>query len=657
MLVAGKVKATAVLCFSTVSEWRYLPPALVFMVILVSLPARHTGLLNDDFIHRALLMKPSPATDRLIEVGLVPKGSDRLLPALQQTYVAVHPDQNLEDFRAYGALPWWTYEGFRVAFWRPLGALTLWLDYRLFPKSLEMMHLHSILWLAAVMFSVTILYRRITEFRISDGGLRMEPGDANPPAASRHPQWIAGLAGLMYLLDDSSYFPTMWLANRNILLSLLFGILTLIVYDRWHREEWRPGVAVAPLCLVCSLLSAEGGVATFAYLFAYEAALGQGRLRRRGLALLPSVAAIVLWRLCYSRQGYGASGGAFYLDPGREPLAFAAAVVQRAPFFLGGQWINVSPDLYSFLPSFYQALAWGILAVLTVLIPIILLPLVRVNRRARFWLIGMYGSVVPFCATIPMSRALLFVAVGAYGIMAEFIAARSARPRDSELNLQPRIRNSHAAIRNWISGGLLVLLFVAHVPWAAFWRVEAPHTTAILEAKMAETLNLGPADALEDQDLIVVNAPNPISFLYDPYRRACEGRPVPRAVRMLAPGFNTVKVTRTSERRLVVRSASDSLLDCQRGGRADFVFFYRYLGDVRSPRFPMHVGDRISLPRMEVQVLAVDPAGSPVEAAFEFCTALEDASLKWLKWDWDKDVYEPFQLPTVGQTVTLPGPF
>jgi hypothetical protein len=46
-----------------------------------------------------------------------------------------------------------------------------------------------------------------------------------------------------------------------------------------------------------------------------------------------------------------------------------------------------------------------------------------------------------------------------------------------------------------------------------------------------------------------------------------------------------------------------------------------------------------------------------VEAAFEFEMPLEDASLKWLLWDWDRDVYRPLALPEVGRSVRLMGPF
>ena len=603
---------------------RRWPFILAFAAILVSLPAIRVLPLNDDFIHRAMLVGPSSSTQRLSQAGLMPPGSGRLGSVLSGLFVAVHPEENLERLRAYGALPWWTCEDYRVAFWRPVASFTHWLDYRLFPDSFSLMHVHSILWFAAVVLAVTMLYRRLIDLG-----------------------WAAGLAGLLFVLDDSGYFPTMWVANRNLLLSLFFGVLAILVHDRWRRQEWRPGAGIAPLCLLASMLSAEAGVAAFAYVFAYEVALHRGPWLRRGLALVPSLAVIVLWRLFYNLQGYGAYGGEFYFDPGRDPAGYAAAVLGRAPFLLAGQWTTVPSDLYAFLPPVSKMLMWLLLAALTVLIPVALLPLLRTSRRARFWLVGMYVAVLPFCATIPMSRSLLFVAIGGFGLIAEVLADWTRRA-----DWVQRLGRGRGLVY-----ALVVAFAVAHLPLAAVTRASAAKVAATMEERVVRTAALDGAGCLPDQDLVIVNAPNPVSFLYDPYKIAWDGEPLPKGIRMLAPGYGAVRVVRTGPRRLVVKAVSDSLLDCQRGKRMDFVFFYRYLSDVRGAGHPLLAGRHIAVPRMDVEVLAVDERGFPVETAFEFDVPLEDASLKWLCWDWEKERYEPFVAPAVGAAVELVGPF
>jgi hypothetical protein len=508
-----------------------------------------------------------------------------------------------------------------------VASFTHWLDYFLFPDSFAAMHVHSLLWFSAAVCAVTALYRRLIDVG-----------------------WVAGLAGLLFVLDDSGYFPTMWVANRNLLLAIFFGILAILCHDRWRRQGWRPGAALAPLCLLTSVLSAEGGVATFAYIFAYEVVLQRGPWRKRALALVPSLAVIVLWRLIYNVQGYGAYGGEFYFDPGRDPAGYAMAVLRRAPFLLAGQWTTIPADLYGFLPPASKTLMWLLLAGLTVLIPVILLPLLRVSRRARFWLVGMYVAVLPFCATIPMSRSLLFAAIGGFGLVAE-VLADWVRRADWVLRL--------SRDRGFVNA-LVIVFALAHLPWAAVTRASASRVATVMEQRVATTAVLAAAGCRADQDLVVVNAPNPVSFLYDPYKMAWDGEPLPRGIRILVPGYNTVTATRTGPRRLVVRAARDSLLDCQRGKRMDFVYFYRYLSDVRGAGHPLLAGRRIAVPRMNIEVLAVDERGFPVETAFEFDVPLEDASLKWLYWDWEAEEtksYKPFVVPPIGGTVRLVGPF
>lgn len=615
-----------------------MPLVLALMAVVVSLPALRDGFLNDDFMHRSILAGPSDGVNRLAERGLAPQRSGRLGHALSHTFIAVHPQENLRPLKDYGALPWWTYDGFRVAFLRPLASLTQWLDYRLFPQSPALMHLHSILWFGVAVLGVALLYRRIASIGLDDSSDRFAADGA---------VWIGGLAALMYLLDDNGYFPSLWIANRNLPISLFFGAMTVLTHDRWRRRQWRPGAILAPACLLVSVLATEGGIATFAYLLAYEATLGRGNAGRRVVALIPPAVVIVLWRLVYNLQGYGASGGGFYLDPVREPAGYAWAVLSRGPFFLGSQWTSIPADLSNYLPPASKTLLWAVLAALTILIPILMLPMLRLNRRARFWLIGMYLAAAPVCATAPMGRAMLFIEIGAFGVVGEYVGGWLTRER-------------WRPVSGWtrhIPGTLFVVLFLVHLPLAVIGRLGAPAVTAAMQEKVAETQDLGPAGDLADVDLIVVNAPNPVSFLYDPFRRAFQGRPLPRGVRILAPGFNSVELTRTGPKRITVRALSDSLLDCQRGRRADFAFFYQYLSDVRSPAHPLHAGDRVVLPRMVVEVLAVDGRGFPVEAAFEFDVPLEDASLKWLAWDWDDDIYRSLAVPKAGESIRLMGPF
>jgi hypothetical protein len=58
-----------------------------------------------------------------------------------------------------------------------------------------------------------------------------------------------------------------------------------------------------------------------------------------------------------------------------------------------------------------------------------------------------------------------------------------------------------------------------------------------------------------------------------------------------------------------------------------------------------------------VEVLAVDHKGDPVELAIDFAVDLEAPSLRWRWWGWDTEYNMRMDVPEVGQTLSLPGPF
>jgi len=57
------------------------------------------------------------------------------------------------------------------------------------------------------------------------------------------------------------------------------------------------------------------------------------------------------WVVAYKLGGYGAYGGAFYIDPAREPLPFALAVLKRMPALLAAQLAFPPADLWIFVET------------------------------------------------------------------------------------------------------------------------------------------------------------------------------------------------------------------------------------------------------------------------------------------------------------------
>jgi hypothetical protein len=558
-------------------------------------------------------------------VGLGVKDPGKLSTILSQVFIAIAPGKNLEQLRAYGALPWWTGRDYQVSLLRPVAALSHWLDVHVFGDSVVWMHVHNLLWLAVVVGLAAVLYRRF----LGVG-------------------WIAGLAALLYALEDGSYFPAAWIANRNQLMALAFGLGCIMAYDQWSRSRSLRAALVTHGCLVVSLLCAEGGVAIFAYLFAYALCLDKGPWARRLLRLVPVFVLILVWRLGYDWAGYGARGGGFYFDPGKEPLAFAMAAWQRAPFLLAGQWFSLPPELFTFVHDQARGPYVVVLWVLCVVMLMALWPLLRSSRQARFFMVGMLLSIVPICTAVPMARNLLFAAIGGFGLLALFIAGMV----DRDTGWWPRTRGMCV-----IYGTLCVLLCLIHLPGAAVAKVAAPWVTQEVTGEIAATTDL---DAFPDMDgrvLVIVNAPNPISLIYVPYMRICHDQPLAQQILMLAPGYGPLQVTRTALNGLAVRAAEGDLFRAARTSRLDIVHFYCYLSDLRGRTERCQVGDRADLGPCRVRVTQVDPQGQPLEVHYTFDMPLNDVSLLWLQWDWEKGRYTRFYLPLTGETRTLHGPF
>ena len=57
-----------------------------------------------------------------------------------------------------------------------------------------------------------------------------------------------------------------------------------------------------------------------------------------------------------------------------------------------------------------------------------------------------------------------------------------------------------------------------------------------------------------------------------------------------------------------------------------------------------------------MDVLQVDAAELPARVAFRFDTSLDSTNFQWLCWDWRMLSYKPFQMPAIGQSITLSGP-
>lgn len=573
-----------------------LPWALALLAMALAWPALFAGWQLDDHFQRLAMLGRAP--------GVQP----------HQIFSVLDGDPaRTAGFVDQGFLPWWTARPFKLAFCRPLSVAALWLDYRLWPGAAPLMHLHSLLWLGAVVAVAAFCYRRLS----------------GSPAE-------AGLAALLYAVEDGHALPAAWLANRNALLAACFGLLALAAHDRWRRDGWRPGAWWGPVCLALALLSGELALGILGYLAAYALLLDPAG-RRRGLtALAPAGAVFLAWAMAYRLLGYGAAGSGAYLDPLARPAATLHAAGERLPLLLFGQWTALPVEIHGLLPAAAARGLWLASLVLAGLLALLLLAPLRRDRLCRFWALGMALALPPAVATFPANRLLMLAGLGAMGLLARLVAAACGAP--AAAGLLPS-RPAAAAL----SRAAVALLAGLHVLLGPLLTPLIADNPRVLGARVDAAVDSMPADAaIAGQDLVVVDAPDFLLFVNSvPIVERLRGKPAPRRVRALTASPVALTVARIDARTLRITVHGD--------------LFAGALGHLfRAAGNPLRAGENVRLPGLAVEVVAAGAGGAPGELVCRFDVPLEDPSLRWVRWGDGR--YVPFVPPPPGAAVELPAP-
>jgi hypothetical protein len=562
------------------------------------MPALRAGLIGDDYLWWLILQGHGP----------LGRGS---LPPLLHVYNFIPGGVELDTLKEIGMLTWWADPDLSIALFRPLTVFTFLVDHAIAPRLYFLQHLHSLLWYGLAIALVGLIYRRI------HGGAGA----------------VAGLAVLLFAVEDAHAMNAAWLANRHALVSLVLGAGAFLAHLEWRRAG-RVGALAAALALLTSgLLAGEAALGIVAYVVAWQLTLERGSPVRRVLPILPYALVVVVWRLVYDHFGYGISGSGLYLDPGRDPVAFAGALVQRWPLLQLGQWLQVPIDVVLFVPELHGPIVLMAFVVCAALVWFFT-PLLRSSAEARFWGLGTAFALVPLCAAFPMDRLLLFAGIGAFGL----------------LSLQAKalgwLEAGPSAKRGTARGGrarrsVTAMLLLLHLPVASallVGRTAALPLFGKLFAGGAETAPRSPEVA--EQSLFFVGG-HEFPVAYISLIRPVEGQVTPRRVALLASFASDNRVTRQDEDTLVIEPVLGFL-----AAETDRL--------ERRPDVPFRNGDRVRMPDFEAEVRQVTEDGRPRIVAFHFRKPLEDPAYRWLSWNLHGAV--SFELPAVGEQVVVPSP-
>ena len=576
------------------SGWCVVIAAIVG--VLLTIPAVDKGFVADDFFHWEVLTKRIDNSHPGSLLGMF-------------SFADGDPVRTRE-FMQKGVFPWWASETVRLSFWRPLSEATHWLDYYLWPDSIGLMHIHSMVWYGALIIALGVWLRSIDTDK------------------SR-----AGLATLIYAISGTHGTIVGWIANRNALVAAFFALVALIAFHRARQSSAQPRAvmmyAFSYAMFALSLLGGEAAVATGAYLFAYILFVDKrNRFTSRFLFLLPFALIVLVWKHFYSYLGYGSHEAGIYIDPVVEPVRFLYHAVLRVPALLLAQFFGVPSVLHSLLPLslqiLYSAIAFVLLGIFVFALRA--LSLWR-DDPVRFYAAGALLAVIPVCAAGPDDRLLTFVGFGGAGLIASFLFAIAHRFKQLQ---------GMRGLGFKVLAGYLVLMHFAVSPFALTRNVNAM-------SRMMGPFIEYPAISFPEEKLsrnsriMLINPPLPSCVAYIPFIRDYYGLTSVHSAFAMAPGSRRMT--------LAVMDENTLQITIPEGFIAPLDNFFR------DPRLRFTSGSIIDLDGVEVKVIDITPDGQPQTVQFHFGDSLSDENLQFFVWH--KNKYREFNLPAIGQSIDI----
>lgn len=601
---------------------------LICAVFLLSLPTSLGSLSRDDFYHRNFLLGLPllPSNDEVVAPS-IGHATDKLFSFFNEA-----KNSNLSVAKSTGWIPWWTSQDLKVDFWRPLTALTHWLDYQLWPELPEVMHLQNIAWYLVLVAAIFVLF----------GQLNMRAG-------------AIILATSLYALDASHAEAIGWIANRNIIISASLGVLSLIFLLEYLQSSQRHlALAVAAILSFLTLLSAEGGLSIFPFLIlAIWLVASPLTVKHKVCVSLIFLSIFFIWQLAYKAGDHGATGSGAYLDPAHTPLAFIRNGLIQWPILFMDQMTGIETLailLADETLKLQATIAYFFLAAFLLLIS----PLLKKSSLAVFLLLSALGALIPAGTTILTGGRLMFISgIAICGLIALFAI---------DLFRNADWVPANRAYRG-IAKSAVVLLALTQLAGNAFiWgntalsKLERPS-----EIQLTKYTDFTHIQYNEDSILVLVNPPLAFDFMYVPAKLSLLGKPSPQSVAMLLPGTRTLAISRSDTHSLTIScpqegcpiSPSASVGTRQQPAsmanamqRLD-TFFYDGARPLES---------NLATRTMEI---AIDKRTAnkqlPTEVTFKFSEPLDAAKYVWVIWNNQEGRLTQWNPPAPGNVITVAG--
>ena len=548
--------------------------------LLVALPSLKSGYFLDDYFQRTVVLTHADAS-----------------PFYAYRMGDPQTDAKIES----GILPWWTHPDAKLVFFRPIAEGLMRLDYRLWPDSTALMHLHSIAWYVVLVAIAGFVYARFM------------------PSAM-----AVGLAAIMFAVDYGHGGAVAWLADRNALVAMTGSMLALLCYTR-ERWSW---LLLGCLFFAVTLGCAEAALAVTGYFFSYEVFLSKRPWSQRILRLLPYALVSVIWLVLWHLRDYGSAGPSFYTDPFSDPVDFLQNVIYRIPAILFSQLSKFPAEILGVFegsPGHYPMLVLLLLGC-GVFIRF-LWPLIVSSPQAGFFALGMCIAALPICGVQLVTRSLFYVSFGATGLLALWLG---------------RYLSAQEPPSNAVKGFAVVMLVLHFLVNPVFF-VGSELAMPILDGFVdSRKINLPNNDGV-DKKLLVLSLDNYQRSIFFPMTKdkglslgADPVRPKPSIERVMAlvSGTGEFDLTRKDDNTLVTRS---------RDG----------FEKMRTGKYGFNRGDVVRLEDVTITIRNVNANRAATEIEYQFKPGILQ---HYTVVTWHGKQFEPATLPAVGTTDTVNAP-
>ncbi|MCG8569468.1 MAG: hypothetical protein MJB14_04960 [Spirochaetes bacterium] len=576
------------------------PVSTVFIILLgigLTIPSLFTGLQLDDYIIQDKLTKNETNKDN--------NGS------LFGLFTFVSGDEE-EKGRMLdtGQLSWWLFEDAKISFFRPLSELSHWLDYRLWPSHPWLMHLHNVILYGAILGLLALFFKKTI---------------GTP--------WLAGFALLFFAIDNNHAIAVEWISNRNALLAALWGISVLIFHHQWRTGGSVLSIILSSLFLLLSLLSAEAGLAFTAYLFAYEIFMKNDTWRNKVLALLPYFMIVLPWYLYRSSMGYGAVQAGIYVDPGANPLLFLILLLEKIPIFIFTQFFELDGSLFMIAPFGVTTLIWLMMLFVSVLFFLILFPLLKEDKVAKFFGLSFLLCLIPISAAVPSNRNLFIASIAGAGLLARFVSAVIS-PENEIYNFKKSKKLS------FIFFNILMILNLLSSPISM--ATHPPIFKNLMENIFTKpVLALSDSINIEGQSIMILNPPRGNYLFYFPYISRAFERPMPKSVRSISAETRKIEIETISQTSIIATVLEEPY----------------HFGE-HFTNIAMHAkgskkaaGQKQVMKDLVVEILELNKKSLPKKVKFTFKNPIEESDIIFVRWNGKKYIQQ--KMPETGNSIII----